>query len=72
MFLNRAGEVARYRYDWRAHNVGDDLSNHSIDFGKAQFAWKDLWSGEQGNTKSALDLNVPAHSMVLLRLSPVE
>lgn len=71
MFLNRSGEVARYHYDWRAHKVEDDVHSRSIDFNRVQFAWKDLWSRERGSTERALDLKVPPHSVILLRLKPI-
>lgn len=69
MFLNRADSETRYRYDWKAHRVEDDISDHALDFGSEAYAWRALWTEARGDTRSPLELEVPAHGVRLLRLT---
>jgi len=70
LLLNR-GDLARdHRLDWSFHEMKDDLSGRSIDFGHERFAWRDIWSGGIGSTATALATSIPAHGVVVLRLSP--
>ncbi|MES5814053.1 alpha-galactosidase Aga27 [Pseudoxanthomonas sp. Soil82] len=70
LLLNR-GDLARdHRVDWSFHEMKDDLSGRSIDFGRERFAWRDIWSGGTGNTATAFATSIPAHGVVVLRLSP--
>ncbi|MFC4875743.1 glycoside hydrolase family 27 protein [Microbulbifer halophilus] len=71
MFLNRADSDIRYRYDWKAHRVEDDISDHALDFKRESFAWQGLWTEASGDTRSPSELEVPAHGVRLLRLTPM-
>ncbi|TLM75239.1 glycoside hydrolase family 27 protein [Microbulbifer harenosus] len=72
MFLNRADIAQKYRHDWRAHLVKDDISNHQIDFAQTTFHWRDLWQDREGDTRKPLAAEIPAHGVVVLRLTPVD
>lgn len=71
MFLNRADSDTRYRYDWKAHRVEDDISDHALDFKRESFAWQGLWTEASGDTRSPSELEIPAHGVRLLRLTPM-
>ena len=70
MFLNRADHARRYRFDWNSHALSDRVSNNGVDFGRKRHRFTDLWTGATGDTGKPLALTVPAHGVVLLRLSP--
>jgi alpha-galactosidase len=69
MILNRGEAPLAYRYDWQRHRIEDDLSKREADFGKATYRWHDAWTGKTGDTGRPLEVNVPAHGVVLLRLT---
>jgi len=68
MILNRGEAPLVYQYDWQRHGIGDDLSKRELDLKKATWQWTDAWSGKRGNTGKPLQVTVPAHGVVLLRL----
>jgi alpha-galactosidase len=68
MILNRGEAPLNYRYDWQQHGIGDDLSKREVDFKKATYRWQDVWSGKTGDTSRRLEVTVPSHGVVLLRL----
>jgi alpha-galactosidase len=68
MILNRGEAPLTYHYDWQQHAIGDDLSKREVDFKKTNYTWRDAWSGKTGDTAHRLDVTVPAHGVVLLRL----
>jgi alpha-galactosidase len=68
MILNRTEAPLAYRYDWKQHQISDDLSKREADFNKTVYRWTDAWTGKSGDTSRRLEVNVPAHGVVLLRL----
>lgn len=70
LLLNRGDAARDYRLDWAAHYMKDDISGRQIDFGKQRFAWRDIWNGGEGSTAQAFNVRLPAHGVVVLRLSP--
>ena len=68
MILNRGEAPLAYRYDWRQHTISDDLSKREVDFKKATWRWTDAWTGKTGDTSKRLEVTVPSHGVVLLRL----
>jgi alpha-galactosidase len=71
LFLNRGDSTLSYAHDWKHHNeLKDDLFKRSIDFHKESFAWQDLWKENKGDTTQPLKLQIPAHDVVVLRLTP--
>lgn len=70
LFLNRGDTVLNYSHDWAYHEVKDDISNNHVDFAQKSFTWRDLWQGGTGTTTEPLELNIPAHDVVVLRLTP--
>lgn len=72
LFLNRGNTSLKITHDWQHYyELKDDIFNHHIDFRKAKFTWVDLWKGNKGNTNTPLQLNIPAHDVVMLLLQPV-
>ena len=70
MFLNRSDSTSAYKHDWAFHEMKDDISKHEIFFDKESFTWKNVWTGAKGDTKGKLSMNIPAHDVVVLRLTP--
>lgn len=71
VFLNRGDSVLNYTHDWQHHyELKDDLFNRFIDFRTQKFTWNDLWKGNKGDTSKALKLKIPAHDVVMIRLTP--
>lgn len=72
LFLNRGNTSLKYTHDWLYYyELKDDIFNHHIDFRKTKFTWLDLWNGNKGNTNAPLQLNIPAHDVVMLLLQPM-
>jgi len=70
-FLNRGNATASLRFDWREHRVEDLVSKTDFDFKKVTYQLRNLWTHKAlGSTKTDLLLKVPAHDVVMLRLSP--
>lgn len=70
LFLNRDDVARDYSLDWNFHYMKDDISKHEIFFDKKRFNWRDIWTGEKGTTGSQYTTRIPAHGVVVLRLSP--
>lgn len=70
LFLNRGDAAHDYSLHWESHYMKDDISKHEIFFDKQKFNWRDIWSDAKGNTTEKLNLNIPAHGVRVLRLSP--
>lgn len=68
MILNRAATSMPYKFDWKKQKISDDLSKRDLDVSKTTYSWTDAWTGKAGDTGKPLDLNLPSHSVVLLRL----
>lgn len=70
LFLNRGDAPRDYALDWDFHDMKDDISGRAIDFGTQRFAWRDVWSGATGATSGRFTATLPAHGVVVVRLSP--
>ena len=71
--LNRSIEPRHVTYDWRREGVTDGLTHHSADFGARSYRVRDLITGhDRGTTATAFAADVPAHDVVVLRLSARE
>ena len=70
LFLNRGDDILTVNHDWQFNVVKDDLTGRSIDFNKQAFDYKGLWKSFSGDTSKPLQLNIPAHDVVVLRLTP--
>jgi alpha-galactosidase len=70
LFLNRADTVKSYQLKWTEHYMKDDISKHEIWFDKKAFHWRDIWDGSEGSTFETLNLEIPAHAVRVMRLTP--
>jgi alpha-galactosidase len=70
MVLNRGEQAANISYDWKKHQLSDDLSKHEADFKQTVYDWRDIWGGKTGDTSKKLETKVAPHSALLLRLKP--
>jgi alpha-galactosidase len=70
-FLNRGTAKASLQFDWREHRVEDLVSKTDFDFTKSIYQIRNLWTHKTvGSTKTALNLNIEGHGVVMLKLSP--
>jgi alpha-galactosidase len=69
--LNR-GTVARaVAFDWARESVADSLSGRAAAFGTITYRQRDLWTGaEVGTTARPFTARVPAHDVLMMRLTP--
>jgi alpha-galactosidase len=72
MLLNRSSQPRSYRYDWERYAIYDDLSQRTVDFRSQRHSYRDLWTGRSGDTAKPLDIVLPPHSVLLLRLRPAQ
>jgi len=69
-FLNRSAIPQKINFNWKEHPVKDDLSKTYINFNQTEYKIKDIETGkEKGKTKSAFEVIVPSHDVVMIRLS---
>ncbi len=70
LFLNRSEDTVKITHDWEFHHLKDDIFNYSIDFKQQKFSYRDLWTGKKGDTQKPLNLSIPRHDIVMIRLQP--
>ena len=70
-FLNRDVAAKDIKYNWRDHQVIDDVANRQVDFSKQVFDIRDLWASKNvGATAEPFSAQLPGHDVIILRLSP--
>jgi alpha-galactosidase len=68
--LNRNSVAKKCAINWQQFNFTDDLSNRATGFDKQVYTLRNLWTKKnEGTTKKAKNILVPAHDVVLYRLS---
>jgi alpha-galactosidase len=68
--LNRSPRAQKIVFDWKTKIVVDDFSKRETQFNSTTYRVRDLWAKKDlGTTQSALDAEVPAHDVLLLRLT---
>lgn len=70
-FLNRAKQDFSIDFDWKNNTFTDEeVSNLTFDANKTTFKIKNLWTNKElGNTQKKLKFTVPAHDVLMLKLS---
>ncbi|MGI9035812.1 MAG: hypothetical protein ACR2GD_07205 [Pyrinomonadaceae bacterium] len=57
-------------FDWKGNFIKDDFSNKQLDAKKGIYKIRDLWTKKDlSDTNSTLKTTVPAHDVVMLRLT---
>ena len=72
MFLNRSDASKAVKHVWKDDYLKDDIFKTEIYFDKQAYTWKNLWTGAKGDTKGAFTATIPAHDVVVLRLTPIK
>jgi len=68
--LNRGPDAQKISFDWEKENVADGFSKRDADFSTTTYSLKNLWTKESaGTTKKTLAVEIPAHDVLLLRLT---
>jgi alpha-galactosidase len=69
-FLNRARSPRNASFDFHKEVVADSVSGRKGRFAETAYHIRDLWTGaERGTTAQSLTVAVPAHDVVMLRLT---
>jgi alpha-galactosidase len=67
-FLNRSDLPWEKAYDWKILSIYHD--GRAVEFGEKTYTIRDLWRHEKiGETDVPIDLSIPPHGVLLLRLS---
>ncbi|AHM60881.1 alpha-galactosidase [Flammeovirgaceae bacterium 311] len=70
MFLNRSTSPQKIDFNWAAQEVKDEIFDKAANFSSTTYNVRNLWTKKNaGNTKKAFKAEVPAHDVVMLRLS---
>lgn len=69
-FLNRNSNPQPVNFDWNQQAVSDTLSKRTIDVKAGSYNLRNLWTKKTaGNTKKPLKAIVPAHDVLMIRLT---
>lgn len=70
-FMNRSEQAWKQSYDWTWNSIY--LDDKALNFKKKEYMIKDLWSSKTyKSTKTPVELNIPAHGVLMVRLTPVK
>ena len=68
--FNRNDTAKKCAIDWQKFNFKDDVSGLSTNFDSKVYNLRNLWTKKgEGNTKKLKKIVVPAHDVVVYRLS---
>lgn len=68
--LNRGEAVQKINLNWHDENIYDGISGKNYEFYKNEYKIRDLWAHKEvGTTKQAFISDIPAHDVIVLRLS---
>lgn len=68
--LNRSDEPQKVSFNWKEEKVVDSFSERDAAFDKTVYKLRNLWTKESaGNTKDMMNVEVPAHDVLMLRLT---
>ena len=71
-FLNRGKTTKDVNFLWKDETVIDSLSNRKANFTSTDYSIRDLWMKKNiGTTAKNFSAKIPAHDVVLLKLTPV-
>jgi alpha-galactosidase len=69
-FLNRSSRQQNIYFDWKEHTIVDTTAKLDIDFGKANYSLRDLWTKKNaGTTAKTFKQAIGPHDVVMLKLS---
>ena len=69
-FLNRSMSANNIEFNWKSENVNDTLSNRQLNAGKIKYSVKDIWTKKElGTTDKVLKVAIPAHDVLMIKLS---
>jgi alpha-galactosidase len=72
-FLNRNSLSKTIDYNWIDQNVVDGFAKRFTDFSYVTYNIRDVWAHKElGNTKTILKAQLPAHDVLMLRLTPTK
>jgi alpha-galactosidase len=71
-FLNRSKQPRKVDFEWNDEKVSDDFAKRDLDASTINYQIKNLWTGKNlGLTKKDFEASVPAHDVIMLRLTAV-
>ncbi len=70
-FLNLKRSAVSFKFPWQEHLIQDDWAKRALDTRKTSYRLRNLWTKKDaGTTKKTLQVTIPSHDVVMLRLSP--
>ncbi|WP_207428764.1 glycoside hydrolase family 27 protein [Pedobacter sp. SYSU D00535] len=70
-FLNRSKTPQKVELNWQTETITDDFAKRELNAKAQPYRIRNIWTKkDQGTTKKALNLVVPAQDVVMFRLSP--
>lgn len=70
VFVNLNEDNFNLNFDWKKHEMGDDINKRSIDFNKQIYKIRDLFNYRLlGNTTEILDFTIKPHDVLMVKLS---
>ncbi|GHA78486.1 hypothetical protein GCM10007389_35800 [Pontibacter akesuensis] len=68
--LNRKSTPQQLSFDWSKHAVTDTIFNRQLETSQTRYKLRDVWAKKaSGTTAKTLKAEVPAHDVLMLRLS---
>jgi alpha-galactosidase len=68
--LNRSTTPQKVTFEWNKEKVADDFSKRDAHFDTTTYGLRDLWAKKDlGTTKESLNVEVPGHDVLMLRLN---
>lgn len=72
-FLNRSTKPINVNFAWNEHTIVDSIFNKAADFKTTTYSIRDLWAKKNiGNTSKDFTAIVPAHDVIMLKLTPIK
>jgi alpha-galactosidase len=72
-FLNRSAKPQTVEFKWKEQEVKDTIFNKQLDIKNTVYKIRDLWTKKDlGTTKKDIKTTVPAHDVMMLRLSSIK
>ncbi len=70
-FVNMSNKEAELDFDWNQHPIDDNISNRRLKVKDYEYKVRDLFKKKNaGTTKENVKATIPAHDIVMLRLTP--
>ena len=68
-FVNMSDEPTEINFDWKKHEIGDDVNGRRMEANHNKFSIRDLFNHKNlGDTNSNLKANIESHDVLMIKL----